>query len=99
MIILHRLNKQEFVLNADLIETLEATPDTLVTLTNGKKFMVRDAMTDVIGRVISYRQLCHGAIQVVHAEKHEETGEERECPASQPERNETKPGIAGRNKA
>jgi flagellar protein FlbD len=76
MITLHRLNKQEFVLNADLIETIEATPDTLVTLTTGKKLIVRDAIADILGRVISYRQLCHGAIQVVHTEKKEETVEE-----------------------
>ncbi|MBN1130909.1 MAG: flagellar FlbD family protein [Chitinispirillaceae bacterium] len=76
MIALHRLNKQEFVLNADLIETLEATPDTLLTLTTGKKLMVRDTIEDIIGKVIGYRQLCHGAIQVVHAEKRELTGNE-----------------------
>jgi flagellar protein FlbD len=71
MIILHRLNQQEFVLNADLVETLEATPDTLVTLTNGKKLIVRDDIKDVIGRVIEYRQLCNSTIQVVQTEKKE----------------------------
>jgi flagellar protein FlbD len=71
MITLHRLNKQEFVLNSDLIETLESTPDTLVTLTTGKKLLVRDAVQDVIGRVINYRQLCNGAIRVLHEEKKE----------------------------
>ena len=76
MVTLHRLNKQEFVLNADLIETLEATPDTLVTLTTGKKLMVRDTLQDVIGKVISFRQLCHGTIQVVHAEKRELTDDD-----------------------
>jgi flagellar protein FlbD len=69
MILLHRLHKQEFVLNADLIETLEATPDTLVTLTSGKKMLVADALGDVIRKVIEYRQLCHSAIQVVQTEK------------------------------
>ncbi len=71
MITLHRLNKQEFVLNADLIETIESTPDTLVTLTTGKKLIVRDAVQDVIGRVINYRQLCNGSIRVLHEEKKE----------------------------
>ena len=82
MITLHRLNKQEFVLNADLIETIEATPDTLLTLTNGKKIIVRDAIADILGRVISYRQLCHGAIQVVHTEKKEQTAEDETGPAN-----------------
>jgi flagellar protein FlbD len=71
MIMLHRLNQQEFVLNADLIETLEATPDTLVTLTTGKKMLVRDGIKDVLERVITYRQLCHSTIQVVQTEKKE----------------------------
>lgn len=57
------------MLNADLIETLEATPDTLVTLTNGKKLLVGDGIQDVIAGIIRYRQLCHGAIQVVQTEK------------------------------
>ena len=69
MITLHRLNKQEFVLNSDLIETIESTPDTLVTLTTGKKLLIRDAVQDVIGRVINYRQLCNSAIRVLHEEK------------------------------
>jgi flagellar protein FlbD len=71
MITLHRLNKQEFILNADLIETVEATPDTLMTLTNGKKLIVRDAIPDVIGRVVAFRQLCNGSIQILHDVKKE----------------------------
>jgi flagellar protein FlbD len=82
MITLHRLNKQEFVLNADLIETIEATPDTLLTLTNGKKLIVRDTIADILGRVISYRQLCHGAIQVVHTEKKEPAAQDETGPAA-----------------
>jgi flagellar protein FlbD len=71
MITLHRLNQQEFVLNADLIETLESTPDTLVTLTTGKKIIVRDTLLDVVARVVAYRQLCHSTLQVVQTEKKE----------------------------
>ena len=90
MITLHRLNKQEFVLNADLIETIEATPDTLLTLTNGKKLIVRDAIADILGRVIGYRQLCHGAIQVVHAEKKEIATQDETGPAA--DDNKQRPG-------
>jgi len=46
MIALKRLNGQEFVLNADLIETLEKTPDTVITLTNGKKIIVSNSLED-----------------------------------------------------
>lgn len=69
MIMLHRLNKAEFLLNGDLIETIEATPDTMITLTTGKKIMVRDGIEDVVGKIINFRQLCNGSITVVHETK------------------------------
>ncbi len=42
-------------MNADLIEFVESTPDTLITLTTGRKVMVRETMDDVLSRVIEYR--------------------------------------------
>lgn len=69
MIVLHRLNKEEFVLNADFIETLEATPDTVITLTNGKKLMVKNSVEDIVKQVITYKQRCNQTIQVVNKEK------------------------------
>lgn len=48
MISLTRLNGQPFVLNALLIETVEATPDTLITLTTGKKYMVQEEVPQVV---------------------------------------------------
>lgn len=69
MIILHRLNNEEFVLNADYIETLEATPDTVVTLTSGKKLMVKNPVDDIVRQVITYKQRCHQTLQVIQKEK------------------------------
>lgn len=69
MVELSRLNGQKFVLNADFIETVEETPDTVVTLTNGKKLMVKDRLDDVIQRVIDYKRKCNQTIQVVRKEK------------------------------
>jgi flagellar protein FlbD len=71
VITLHRLNRQEFILNADLIETLEATPDTLITLTDGKKLLVLDPIGDIVSAVMAYRRQCNGAIRVLHEEKTE----------------------------
>lgn len=65
MIKLSRLNGKEFVLNADLIETLEATPDTIVALSNGKKIIVKNSLDDIIVKSIKYRQLCNTSIQVI----------------------------------
>lgn len=46
----------DFVLNAELIETVEETPDTVVTLTNGKKLIVEESMDEVVRRVMDYRR-------------------------------------------
>jgi flagellar protein FlbD len=69
VITLHRLNRQEFVLNAELIETLESTPDTLITLTDGKKLLVPDAIGDIVAAVVNYRRLCNGTLRIVTEEK------------------------------
>jgi flagellar protein FlbD len=49
-----RLNGSELMLNAILIETVEETPDTIITLTTGKKFVVRESAADVVSSVRSY---------------------------------------------
>ncbi len=54
MIKLHRLNNQPFILNSELIQFIEETPDTIITLTNRDKIMVKEKMDDVIHSVIEY---------------------------------------------
>lgn len=76
MILLHRLNKAEFLLNSDLIETIEATPDTMVTLTTGKKIIVRDGIEDVVGKIINFRQVCNTSIRVLNEPKKEMVAED-----------------------
>ncbi|HEY8500609.1 MAG TPA: flagellar FlbD family protein [Clostridia bacterium] len=56
MIEVTRLNKKEFVINCDWIETVEATPDTVITLTNGKKYVVSEKVDDIIEKVIEYKR-------------------------------------------
>ena len=51
--------KGEFILNAELIETIEQTPDTVVTLMNGKKLIVDEPMEEVVRRVMAYRRALH----------------------------------------
>jgi len=65
MIALRKMSGQEFVLNSDLIESLESTPDTLITLTSGKKIMVRNNLEDVVKKAVKYKQLTHQSLQVV----------------------------------
>ena len=46
----------EFVLNCELIETIEQTPDTVITLTNSKKIIVEESMDEVVRKVAEYRR-------------------------------------------
>ncbi len=59
MISLTRLNGTKYYLNADLIMSVEGTPDTVITLTNGTKFVVKDHPEDVIALVVEYQRLVH----------------------------------------
>ncbi len=55
MIELTRLNGSPIVLNSDLIKTAEASPDTMLTLINGEKLIVREEIAEVTERVLAYR--------------------------------------------
>jgi flagellar protein FlbD len=55
MIELTRLNGNRMVLNSDLIKTAEASPDTMLTLINGEKLIVREEIAEVVERVLAYR--------------------------------------------
>ena len=55
MIMLSRLNGLPFALNPDLLERAEATPDTVLTLCDGSKLVVRESVEELITRVRDYR--------------------------------------------
>lgn len=55
MILLTRLSGSAFVLNADLIERLDSTPDTVVTLVDGKKYVVAEGLLQVVEQVRTWR--------------------------------------------
>jgi flagellar protein FlbD len=55
MIELTRLNGSRIVLNSDLIKTAEASPDTMLTLINGEKLIVREDCAEVTERILAYR--------------------------------------------
>jgi len=54
MITLTRLNGKRFVVNAELIRTVEAMPDTTVKLINGDTIIVKENMDDVVDKAIEY---------------------------------------------
>jgi flagellar protein FlbD len=78
-----RLDGSKLVVNADLIETVEHTADTVITLLDGKKLVVQTHVEDVVNQVIGYRQMIargpmrepdapvlHAVVAALHPEHH-----------------------------
>ena len=55
MVTLTRLTGSVFALNSDLIERVDSTPDTVITLIDGTKYLVREPLEEVVDRVRRYR--------------------------------------------
>jgi flagellar protein FlbD len=64
MILLTKINKAPIAVNADLIQYIEETPDTVITLTNNDKVVVVETMTAIIQKVVHYRRLINGLIDL-----------------------------------
>jgi flagellar protein FlbD len=62
MIKVTRLNRVPLILNADLIEHIDMTPDTVVTLTSGQKYMLLETAEEIVDKVIQFRKqlITHG---------------------------------------
>ena len=71
MIRLTRINHVPLVLNADLIEHVEVTPDTVITLTTGQKIMVLECPEEVIAKVIDFRRLINMPSELARARDEE----------------------------
>lgn len=56
MINLTKLNGDSFVLNAELIKTVEETPDTVITTTTGYKFIVQEKAEEVVKKTVEYKK-------------------------------------------
>lgn len=68
MIHLTRLNQVPLVVNCDLIEHIEMTPDTVIFLTTGQKILVRESADEIIQKVIRFRHtLLEGLPKIVSA--------------------------------
>jgi len=59
VIYLTRLNGEKIMVNVDMLEMLEETPDTVVTLTTGKKFVVKESAQQIREQVIAFYKLIH----------------------------------------
>jgi flagellar protein FlbD len=59
MIEVTRINHLPLVVNSDLIEHIESTPDTIISLINGQKMVVLESVEEVVRRVIDFRRRVH----------------------------------------
>ena len=64
MIEITRFKGSKLTLNAELIESIEETPDTVITLTSGKKLVVEESRDRVVELVIDYKRKIHTALSV-----------------------------------
>ena len=58
MVKITRLNDTVLVVNSDMIEFLEAPPDTIVTLTTGRKVVAKESVDELIDKVVEYKRRC-----------------------------------------
>jgi flagellar protein FlbD len=71
MIILTKINKAPIAVNSDLIQTIEETPDTIITLTNNDKVVVHESMSEIIQKVVHYRRLVNGLVEAEYERQRE----------------------------
>jgi len=64
MINVTRLNDKVFTINSDLIEMMEETPDTVITLTGGNKFVVSESIEVLLERIVEFRRRCYPICKV-----------------------------------
>ncbi|MCL2610407.1 MAG: flagellar FlbD family protein [Defluviitaleaceae bacterium] len=55
MITITRINDSELTINCDLIETIESTPDTTITMTTGRKIIAKESIADIIDRIVAFK--------------------------------------------
>lgn len=65
MILLTRLDGKEYIINGELVESVESTPDTVITLTTGKKLVVKERVDEVVDRIIQYKQKIFSQITIL----------------------------------
>ena len=70
MVTLTRLSGSVFALNSDLIERVDSTPDTVITLVDGKKYVARESLDEVVAAIRAYRGQVIAESAQIHAAAH-----------------------------
>lgn len=74
MILLRRLGGPVFTLNPDLIERAEATPDTVVTLIGGNKYVICESLDELVELIRDYRARIIASAEAMTSDSHAESG-------------------------
>ena len=69
MITLHKMNGEEFTINAMHIETVEERPDTVITLINDRKFIVKETAAEIIDLIVHYQNKIHVGVRDIKVER------------------------------
>lgn len=87
MIRLTRINHVSMLLNSDLIEHAEATPDTVISLSDGQKFVVLESLDEVVDLVVEFRRTINDRFcrQQMDRRRREDEPVPEGCPADEPE--------------
>jgi flagellar protein FlbD len=67
MILVTRLNQAPLIINSDLIEHIDVTPDTVIAMTTGQILRVRESASEVVQRIVEFRRSIHGPEDLVAA--------------------------------
>ncbi len=84
MIQLTRLNNARLALNSDLIKYVEQAPDTVITLLNGEKLVVRETTDQVIQRVLEFRRAIMSGVRDCHSRANDEPYRHPACSSNAP---------------
>ena len=69
MVTVTRFNGSSLIINAELIETIEANPDTVIMLTSGKKWVINETPEELVDRIVQYKRRCHPDITELYSDK------------------------------
>jgi flagellar protein FlbD len=64
MIVLTKINNVQISVNSDLIQYIEETPDTVITMMSNEKVVVRETMSEIIKKMVHYRRLINGLVEL-----------------------------------
>ena len=59
----HLMNEDTFYVNCELIEQMEETPDTVITMLSGRKLLVSESVDEIIQKTLDYKKKIHGVVR------------------------------------